>query len=140
MASLEEIRDEYLTLAAKTVNYDRFNQYAIVHHSEAIEGNTLTETETETLLEKGITPGGKKLGGNLYGYGSLQCASIRPSICKKQSASKRKNNKRNCWKSGFEYACNENESFRGVLSVQRRLSPRSSTRRENVVSKTGKST
>lgn len=31
------------------------------HHSTAIEGSTLTLLETQTLLEKGLTAGGKPL-------------------------------------------------------------------------------
>ena len=37
------------------------NEYAIVHHSAAIEGSTLTENETRLLLEEGTTPKGKPL-------------------------------------------------------------------------------
>jgi Fic family protein len=37
------------------IDYDRFNQYAITHHSTAIEGSTLTLTETELLLSEDIT-------------------------------------------------------------------------------------
>ena len=61
MATFEQIRDEYVALANQTVNYNQFNQYAIVHHSTAIEGSSLSEIETQTLLEKGISPSGKKL-------------------------------------------------------------------------------
>jgi Fic family protein len=45
----------------KVIDYDRFNQYRIVHHSSTIEGSTLTENETRVLLEDGITPKGKPL-------------------------------------------------------------------------------
>lgn len=34
---------------------------ALTHHSTAIEGNTLTQSETEIVLEKGITVSGKSL-------------------------------------------------------------------------------
>ena len=42
------------------VDFDKFNQYAITHHSTTIEGSTLTENETRLLLDEGITPGGSR--------------------------------------------------------------------------------
>lgn len=38
---------------------------ALTHHSTAIEGNTLTQSETEIVLEKGITIAGKSVGEHL---------------------------------------------------------------------------
>lgn len=43
------------------IDFDKFNQYAITHHSTSIEGSTLTEVETRLLLDEGITPAGKPL-------------------------------------------------------------------------------
>lgn len=37
------------------IDYERFNQYAITHHSTAIEGSTLTLNETELLLSEEVT-------------------------------------------------------------------------------------
>ncbi|HEY3781289.1 MAG TPA: Fic family protein [Fimbriimonadaceae bacterium] len=39
------------------------NRYevALTHHSTAIEGNTLTQSETQIIIEKGVTIGGKSL-------------------------------------------------------------------------------
>ncbi|WP_315813978.1 hypothetical protein [Paraflavitalea speifideaquila] len=45
----------------EVLDYDRFNQYLIIHHSTSIEGSTLTEVETRLLLEEDITPKGKPL-------------------------------------------------------------------------------
>lgn len=47
------------------LDHDRFNEYAIVHHSSTIEGSTLTEVETRLLLEEDITPKGKPLTHSL---------------------------------------------------------------------------
>ncbi len=47
------------------VDYDKFNEFAIVHHSTAIEGSTLTENETRLLLDEGLTPKGKPLEHSL---------------------------------------------------------------------------
>ena len=43
------------------LDFDKFNGYAITHHSTTIEGSTLTEVETMLLLDEGITPAGKPL-------------------------------------------------------------------------------
>lgn len=47
------------------IDFDKFNQYAITHHSTSIEGSTLTETETRLLLDEGLTPKGKPLQHSL---------------------------------------------------------------------------
>ena len=49
-----------LNLSAN-IDFDKFNQYAITHHSTTIEGSTLTEIETRLLLDEGITPAEKPL-------------------------------------------------------------------------------
>jgi len=49
-----------LNLSAN-LDYDKFIEYAIVYHSSAIEGSTLTEVETRLLLDEGLTPKGKPL-------------------------------------------------------------------------------
>ncbi|MFV0377641.1 MAG: Fic family protein [Mangrovibacterium sp.] len=45
----------------ESIDFWKFNLYSLVHHSAAIEGCTLTEGETELLLDKNITPEGKPL-------------------------------------------------------------------------------
>lgn len=49
-----------LNLSAN-IDFDKFNHYAITHHSTTIEGSTLTEIETRLLLDEGVTPAGKPL-------------------------------------------------------------------------------
>ena len=51
---------QLLNLSA-IIDFDKFNGYAITHHSTTIEGSTLTENETRLLLDEGITPAGKPL-------------------------------------------------------------------------------
>ena len=66
MNEIVQLVSEYQSLNLHQIlDYDRFNQYAIVHHSSSIEGSTLTENETRLLLEEGITPGGKPLEHSL---------------------------------------------------------------------------
>ncbi len=50
---------------SRVVDYEKFNSYSIVHHSSSIEGSTLTETDTQLLLDEGITPAGKPLEHSL---------------------------------------------------------------------------
>lgn len=44
-----------------SIDFEKFNLFSLVHHSTTIEGNTLTESETQLLLEKGLTANGKPL-------------------------------------------------------------------------------
>ena len=60
------LKGEYEALQLHGVlNYDKFNHYAITHHSTTIEGSTLTEIDTQLLLDEGITPKGKPLEHSL---------------------------------------------------------------------------
>lgn len=45
----------------EVLDHEKFNQYSIVHHSTSIEGSTLTEVETQLLLDEDVTPKGKPL-------------------------------------------------------------------------------
>lgn len=45
----------------EVLDHEKFNEFSITHHSTTIEGSTLTEVETQLLLEEGITPKGKPL-------------------------------------------------------------------------------
>ncbi|SDD60423.1 Fic/DOC family protein [Mucilaginibacter pineti] len=50
---------------ADVIDHERFNLIAIDHHSTRIEGSTLTEIETQVLINEGRTPNGKPLGESL---------------------------------------------------------------------------
>lgn len=56
---IEKLESEYKRTAATALNVHQFNLYAITHHSTRIEGSTLTQEETNVLLEKGSSIGGK---------------------------------------------------------------------------------
>jgi Fic family protein len=59
---LQDIIAEYKSLKlSEVIDYDKFNQFAIVHHSTVIEGSTLTEIETRILLDEGLTTKGKPM-------------------------------------------------------------------------------
>lgn len=50
---------------SEVIDFDRFNQYSITHHSTNIEGSTLSATEGRLLLEENLTPKGKPLQHSL---------------------------------------------------------------------------
>jgi len=50
---------------ARVIDHNRFNLIAIDHHSTRIEGSTLTEVETQVLINEGRTPNGKPLQESL---------------------------------------------------------------------------
>ena len=65
-ATLEHLLERYRAYElSKIIDYDKFSHYAITHHSTRIEGATLTEIETQLLLEDGLTPKGKPLEHSL---------------------------------------------------------------------------
>lgn len=57
---IKKIKDEYVHLTMGVIDYDKFNNFLITHHSTAIEGSTLSYQEIILLLENGITPGNGK--------------------------------------------------------------------------------
>lgn len=66
MEKSEELINRFNDLGlSKSFDFDKFNHFAIVHHSSAIEGSTLTEVETQLLLDENLTPKGKPLEHSL---------------------------------------------------------------------------
>lgn len=66
MELLLSILKEYQELGlSSVVDYDKFNAYALTHHSTRLEGSTLTNIETQLLLDEGKTPKGKPLQHSL---------------------------------------------------------------------------
>lgn len=66
ISSIEKLLDQYESYnLSQVIDYDKFNKYAIVHHSTTIEGSTLSEIETRLLLDEGVTPKGKPLEHSL---------------------------------------------------------------------------
>ena len=72
MEKLLKIKDQYFDLIKNdTFDYQKFNQFAIVHHSNAVEGSTLTIEETFLLLDKHLTPNSKPLEHTLMAIDHL---------------------------------------------------------------------
>lgn len=63
--ALRPLIDTYQQLTAGAINYALYNEIVHTHHSTAVEGNTLNLAETEALLEKKLTAGGKPLEDHL---------------------------------------------------------------------------
>ncbi len=71
--NLENTYNKYLELIKNDYfDYQKFNQFAIVHHSNSIEGSTLTKEETYLLLEENLTPKSKPLEFSLMAVDHLQ--------------------------------------------------------------------
>ena len=59
---LEELKQEYLDLGlSEAIDYEKFSMISIVYNSTKIEGCSLTENDTQLLLENDITAKGKPL-------------------------------------------------------------------------------
>ena len=70
---LLKIKEKYFSLIeADDFDYNKFNQFAIVHHSNSIEGSTLTKEETYLLLEEHLTPKNKPLEHTLMAIDHLK--------------------------------------------------------------------
>jgi Fic family protein len=66
LESVLRLLNAYQALQLETViDYEKFNHFAITHHSTQIEGSTLTEIETRLLLDEQLTPQGKPLTHSL---------------------------------------------------------------------------
>jgi len=62
MKNILEVYNNYLDLTkGDTFDFYMFNHYAIVNHSNSIEGSTLTKEETFLLLDEHLTPANKPL-------------------------------------------------------------------------------
>lgn len=83
MSKVLDILKEYRSLdLEQVVDFQKFSDYAIVHQSTAIEGSTLTDIETQLLLDEGRTPKGKPLEHSLMvkdHYAALQFILQQPS-------------------------------------------------------------
>lgn len=61
-----QLIEKYRSLGiADVLDKEKFNNISIVHHSTVLEGSTLTEIETQVLINEGLTPKGKPLEHSL---------------------------------------------------------------------------
>lgn len=72
MMALLKIYEDYLNhIQNDNFDFDKFNHYAMVHHSNAIENSTLTIEETFLLLDEHLTPQNKPLEHSLMAVDHL---------------------------------------------------------------------
>jgi Fic family protein len=85
MKDLIKIKDQYVELSKDYIDYEKFNNYHITHHSTAIEGSTLSYNEIIMLLESGITPGsGKSFNHLLMAKDHLEALKFTLAIAEKK--------------------------------------------------------
>ncbi|MBN7810809.1 Fic family protein [Algoriphagus sp. H41] len=66
MMDIADLIQQYRSLKIdEIIDHEKFNLISIVHHSTSIEGSTLTEVETQVLLNEGLTPKGKPIQDSL---------------------------------------------------------------------------
>lgn len=106
---------------SKNIDFDKFNHYAITHHSTTIEGSTLTETETRLLLDEGLTPQGKPIKESLMvidHYNALQFV-INSAKAKKKLTPEfiQQINSKVLWQTGsiYQTVFGELDSSKGVF-------------------------
>lgn len=65
MQVLELLKQYQALNLSQNTDYDKFSRYSITHHSTSVEGSTLSEIETNLLLDEGLTPKGKPIEHSL---------------------------------------------------------------------------
>ena len=72
MEAILNTYSKYLKIKSNdSFDFNKFNEYAIVHHSNSIEGSTLTKEETFLLLDEKLTPKNKLLEYSLMAIDHL---------------------------------------------------------------------
>jgi Fic family protein len=86
MQKLLPLYQHYQSLVSKGIlNYEKFNQYTLVHHSNAVEGSTLTLEETFLLLDEKLTPKNKPLEHSLMATDHLQALQYTLELARKRT-------------------------------------------------------
>jgi Fic family protein len=72
MKELIGLENKYQKLiTGDSFDYDKFNEFAVVHHSNSIEGSSLTKEETFLLLDEKLTPKNKPIEYSLMALDHL---------------------------------------------------------------------
>ncbi|MDR3350127.1 MAG: Fic family protein [Prevotellaceae bacterium] len=83
---IEESIKEYKALnLVDVVDYDKYKLYSIVTSSTALEGSTLTEVDTQLLLDEGITATGKPLEHHLMVKDNYEAMKIALQLADKKT-------------------------------------------------------
>ncbi len=76
--------NEYQKLTQYDIDLEKFNHYAIVHHSNSIEGSTLTLDETILLLDENLTPKNKPVEHTLMALDHLKALKYVVALAKEK--------------------------------------------------------
>ncbi len=83
---LHSILEKYKSLTSDhIIDFDKFNHYAIVHHSNGIEGSTLSLDETFLLLDEKLTPKNKPLEHSLMAVDHLSALNYVLSLAESKT-------------------------------------------------------
>lgn len=86
MKDILKLKEKYVSLLERDdFDYHKFNQFAIVHHSNSIEGSTLTKEETYLLLEENLTPKNKPLEHTLMAVDHLNALKFVVSLAEEKA-------------------------------------------------------
>lgn len=86
MSTLQNIRNRYLHLIQDdTFDFQKFNEFVIVHHSNSIEGSTLTMAETFLLLDEKLTPKNKPLSHTFMAINHLDALQYVLALAKSKT-------------------------------------------------------
>lgn len=95
---IEELYREFRNLGiSESVDYEKYYLYSLITHSTAVEGSTLTETDTQLLFDEGVTAKGKPLVYHLMNVDlkkayelakeeSIQGVEVTPAFLQKLNA------------------------------------------------------
>lgn len=81
--AIDELRPFEGDLLSQIKNYYRIG---LTWTSNALEGNTLTESETKVLLEDGLTVGGRPLRDTFEALGHASAYDLRTLTTRRQAA------------------------------------------------------
>lgn len=84
MKDLNDVYKKYKELTKNDIDLEKFNNYSIIHHSNSIEGSTLTLDETILLLEDGLTPKNKPLQHSLMAVDHLEALKYTIDLADKK--------------------------------------------------------
>ncbi len=83
----EDILKTYKQFKDLTINdfdLEKFNQYSVIHHSNSIEGSTLTFEETYLLLDENLTPKNKPVQHTFMALDHLKALKYVVALAKEK--------------------------------------------------------
>ena len=86
MQELLKLFEQYKELIkSDTFDFEKFNQYVVVHNSNSIEGSTLTLQETILLLDENLTPNNRPLEHTFMALDHLEALKYVMELAKNKT-------------------------------------------------------